>query len=93
MAMVCDVYKDAMHFWRHLEDAAEEQLCSSAARKVAALSTCPQHKASCSSKQPAGRKEAVKNTILEFCCDANSTMGKVREDIGIKVVRLHEELL
>ena len=58
-----------------------------------AVESAYKERASASSARPEGRKGKSKKTLIEFCCDADSNMGKDGKEPGVEVVRLYKEAL
>ena len=90
IAAIDDVLKDAIGFLDQTEAdalniASREHYNKSvkglaASRDTSMFTPAPRH----NSKLP------CYNWLLEFCCDQNSMMGKIGDEIGINIVRLHE---
>ena len=95
MSAVCQIYSEAMDFWQDLEEGAAHKLASAGQQVVAAIATESAYKgcSASSRKRPDGRKGPGSKTLIEFCCDADSNMGKVGAELGVEVVRLYKEAL
>ena len=96
MTAVCEVYAEAMDFWSNIEEGAAESLAAAGQQLVAEIaveSAYNEQTVSASSARPEGRKGNGNKILIEFCCDANSTMGNVGKGLRVEVVRLYKEAL
>ena len=74
-----------MKYWQDLEEGAAHKLADAGQDIVAAIATESTYKdrSSSSRPRPAGRMGQGNKTLIEFCCDADSIMGKVGAELGV----------
>ena len=95
MTAFCEVFKDAMEYWNKVERGAQDAVATEGQKVIGAIAAASaynkQYGSVGSRSAPRTRRTGPgKRTLIEFCTDADSSMGNVGLNVSITEKRIEE---